>query len=413
MVVMKKREYLQLAYTYAPAWGFGGPTRLMFEYARWISLTPEYRVNVIAGDVFHDYSVVKEKKELLGCVDIIRVRVYFKGLIKKGFNFVSPEMFLLAFRKIYTSQNTVILHIAEFRSPVFLYAATLKYCFPKKVFLVHSAFGMLHFKKSNIRRFYDFFFLRYMLGAVDICLAQNEHEKYIYERLLSKYRLSIDKVKLYPLHTSVGNISEGFIGSEYKVNLRKKYDIPASDLVFIFLGRLHPSKGLLRVIKVFEKFINSGPISAKLLLVGRDDGYQSTIEDYIDKNNLKESIQIIGNVYENRFEYYALSDLFIAFPTIYEETMLSSIEALATGIPVLVSREADIPYINDFGGGIVIDFSEEEALDSIYKIFNDYDVYSLKSRQLSEKYFLEEAAKNSFVSILENLVQSVGIKSGV
>lgn len=410
---MKKIEYLQLAYTYAPAWGFGGPTRLMFEYARWISSTPGYRVKVIAGDVFHDYSAVKNKKELLGGVDITRVSVYFKALIKKGFNFVSPMMFLLAFYKIYASQNTFILHIAEFRSPVFLYAAILKSCFPKKVFLIHSAFGMLHFKKSNVRKFYDFFFLRYMLLAVDVGLAQNEHEKYIYERHLSKYKLPIDKVKLYPLHTSVSDISTLYVGSEYKVNLRKKYDIPSSDLVFIFLGRLHPSKGILRTIKVFENFINSSPISAKLLLVGRDDGHQSTIQDYIDKNNLDKSIKIIGNVYENRFEYYALSDLFIAFPTIFEETMLSSIEALATGTPVLVSREADIPYVNDFGGGLVIDFSEEKALNSIYKIFNDLDVYSLKSRELSQKYFLEEAAKYSFLGLVENLAKSAEKKDGV
>lgn len=33
---MQDRQYMQLMGSYAPAWGFGGPIRLMYDYARWM-----------------------------------------------------------------------------------------------------------------------------------------------------------------------------------------------------------------------------------------------------------------------------------------------------------------------------------------------------------------------------------------
>ncbi len=48
--------YIQLMSTYAPAFGFGGPIRLMYEYAKWM-VGAGFRVTAITGgtnrDSFH------------------------------------------------------------------------------------------------------------------------------------------------------------------------------------------------------------------------------------------------------------------------------------------------------------------------------------------------------------------------
>ena len=101
------------------------------------------------------------------------------------------------------------------------------------------------------------------------------------------------------------------------------------------------------------------------MIVGRDDGFQQEIFDRIRNAGALSNIQIVNNVYSDRFEYYSLADVFLGFPTIYEETMLASIEALSCGNPAIVSREADMPFVQEEGAGFVIDFSVYSAVEKI------------------------------------------------
>ena len=111
--------------------------------------------------------------------------------------------------------------------------------------------------------------------------------------------------------------------------LRKQFNVPEMSFVFIFLGRLHPEKGLKRAVDTFHEFSKGFDGDTFFLIIGRDDGMQREIKDYIRSLNLNSLIRIVNNVYESRFDYYLLSDIFIGFPTIYEETMLASLEALS------------------------------------------------------------------------------------
>src|SRR5207245_10039557 len=108
-------------------------------------------------------------------------------------------------------------------------------------------------------------------------------------------------------------------------------------------------------------FYRSCSRNTLLLIVGRDDGFQAKVEEYIAGNHAHEKIRIINNVYENRFDYYFLADVFLGFPTIFEETMLASIEAMACATPIIVSRVADIPYVEEEQAGRVIDFDVRVA----------------------------------------------------
>ena len=59
----KKILYVQLMNFYAPSWGFGGPVRMMFEYAKWMK--ESFKVIVFTGDVDHDFSKMDRKKSYL------------------------------------------------------------------------------------------------------------------------------------------------------------------------------------------------------------------------------------------------------------------------------------------------------------------------------------------------------------
>jgi glycosyltransferase involved in cell wall biosynthesis len=401
-------EYIQLTSAYAPAFGFGGPIRLMYEYAKWMA-DAGFSVAVITGDVNHDFTHVAKKKEFLYGIEIRRVRVWWHRLVRKNINLVSTTMLGLAIWRVWQTHGPVIVHVWEVRGLVPLYGLVLKKLFPGKVVLVHSAFGQLHYKNSMLRIMYDRLFLRPLLASMDMGLAQNDHEINRYRELLAQYEVNeYNRLVLFPLsvNTKEGNKGIGnMITVNERLDLRRKYGIQDDVFVCIFLGRLHPAKGIIRAIDAFLAFSALYSGQTLFLIVGRDDGMQQHITDYISEHNASSSIRIVNNVYDTRFDYYTLADLFLGFPTIDEETMLASVEALSCGTPILVSREADIPFVEEEWAGFVIDFTVDVAVDRILRISNKLDSFRHSAYEVANRYFSASSARHRFTAYLNKAVQ--------
>ena len=377
--------YLQLTYMYAPAWGYGGPVRLLFDYARWMSQKSE--VVVFTTDVHHDFTRIAAKSETISGVAIERHKLLFPTLAKKGFYLPSPWMCVRAARRIRAARGPAIVHISELRGPVPFYALLLKVLFGRRVTLVHSAFGSLHHKRGWRRKIYDAIFMKTFVERVDLRLAQNEHERDAYSEICrDRGQENESKTVLLPLHldgipADPARFTESGKNHTAVRSVRKAYRIPEDALVFLFLGRLHPAKGILRMIDAYLKFSRSCKRETLLLIVGRDDGFQARVQEYIAGNEAAKKIRVVNNVYESRFDYYFLADVFLGFPTIFEETMLASVEALACGTPLIVSREADIPFVVEEQAGLVIDFDVRTAAEAMAEVRSDLSTFQRNARR--------------------------------
>jgi glycosyltransferase involved in cell wall biosynthesis len=397
--------YLQLTHMYAPSWGYGGPVRLMFDYARWLGRV--FDVVVFSGDLHHDFTRFPDVRHKQDIVSVHRSRIYYPALAKRSIYLPSLSMIARALWSAWITTKPVIVHVAEFRGLVPLYALLLKLCFRNRVLLVHSAFGMLHYKRGRHRTFYDSLFMKTFLLNTQIRLTQNQHEFDTYKQIDRDYDLRDEnKTVLLPLHVDgIPSQSHRFSG-EKKLHhavaeLRKQYDVPENVPVFIFLGRLHAEKGIIRLIDAFEGFCSECISNAMLLIVGRDDGFQSHVEAHILEKGLQDRVRIVNNVYETRFDYYFLSDVFLGFPTMFEETMLASIEALACGTPIIVSREADVPFVEEEGAGRVIDFSVETAIQAMAAVFRESESFQCKTRTTVERHFGALAASENLIHVLQ------------
>ena len=116
--------------------------------------------------------------------------------------------------------------------------------------------------------------------------------------------------------------------------LRAQMGIPASALVYLFLGRVNRAKGILDLAKAFSQLGEACP-QAHLLVVGPDD------EDLDDElAGLLESRR--GAFHRVGFtktpeRYMAMSDVF-CMPSYREGFGSAVIEAAAVGLPSMVSR---------------------------------------------------------------------------
>src|SRR5215470_8913740 len=102
--------YLQLTHMYAPSWGYGGPVRLMFDYARW--LNGAFRVFALSGDLHHDFTRIQVAPRDQDGVKVLRFRVHIPALARKSIYLVSPRMCLRAASLIRKSTSSVV-HVTE------------------------------------------------------------------------------------------------------------------------------------------------------------------------------------------------------------------------------------------------------------------------------------------------------------
>jgi glycosyltransferase involved in cell wall biosynthesis len=124
-----------------------------------------------------------------------------------------------------------------------------------------------------------------------------------------------------------------------KTALRMALGLPADKTIFVFTGRLAASKGLSELMQVWKDLFQQDP-TIHLLLVGSGadcfDNAEPELRDFLSRNRLHDSVTLTGAV-NNVCDYLRASDVFV-FPSHYEGFGLSIIEAMACGLPVVVTR---------------------------------------------------------------------------
>lgn len=102
-----------------------------------------------------------------------------------------------------------------------------------------------------------------------------------------------------------------------------------------FVGRFHPQKGLLELIKIWNKVVKRLP-EAKLVIVGWGTSkWELFIKKESERLNIKKNVIFKGFLDgKEKFEIMKLSKLFL-FPSNYESWGLVVLESLACGLPVI------------------------------------------------------------------------------
>lgn len=138
--------------------------------------------------------------------------------------------------------------------------------------------------------------------------------------------------KVYLMHNAI-EISKFKFNLKNREEIRDKWNIQ-NKLVIGHVGRFTFAKNHKFLLQIFSEIHKKNPDSI-LLLVG-DGELHNQIEKIIEALALKPYIVLIGktNVPEN---YYSAMDVMV-MPSIFEGLSLTTIEAQANGIPVLVSE---------------------------------------------------------------------------
>ena len=116
----------------------------------------------------------------------------------------------------------------------------------------------------------------------------------------------------------------------------QRSQVPASPRVALFLGRIHPVKGLLELVDAWRI---TRPVGWTMIIAGPDEGgHRAVVEERIRRAGVESDFQFVGAVDgDDKTALYQRADLFI-LPSFTENFGVVVAEALAAGVPVITTK---------------------------------------------------------------------------
>jgi len=170
----------------------------------------------------------------------------------------------------------------------------------------------------------------------------------------------VEQVKAVGIVAPVTILPNG-VGDATRASEREKEDarntlgITRDASVILFLGRLHPKKGLDVLIRAFAQL--QVPAMHPLLLIAGSDagsGYAQAMKMLASETGIGDRIRFLGEVkgYEKSLAL-AAADVF-ALPSHSEGLPVALLEAMSAGLPVVITDACNLPEVEKSGAGIVI-----------------------------------------------------------
>ena len=158
------------------------------------------------------------------------------------------------------------------------------------------------------------------------------------ERLQARksFRLYRAREKVSPLGVEASPILP-----DAKSEFLSRYSQLQNTRNLLFLGRLHPKKGCDILLDAFARL--SSRESTSLILAGPDQiGWEKDLRRQVESLNLTDRVVFTGMLQGNMKQgAFASADAFV-LPSHQENFGISVVEALAAGIPVLISNRVNI-----------------------------------------------------------------------
>lgn len=234
----------------------------------------------------------------------------------------------------------------------------------KNVICIHDLIPFhIYDKFTKVRSFYVRLMIKLSARRADKIFTVSKNSKKEIEQICS-----IESSKIAITYNGVNkSIFETNI-TEWK-SFRKQKEIP--DKYLLYVGTLEPGKNLVKLIRAFKLVKKNYGIDHKLIIAGKKGWKYFEIFREANLLNVNDFIIFTDYVPKNILgELYRNAELFI-FPSLYEGFGLPVLEAMAFGVPVIVSDVSALPEVVGKAGELCDPFNEKDIAEKIIKILMD------------------------------------------
>ena len=187
------------------------------------------------------------------------------------------------------------------------------------------------------------------------------------------------------------------INKNERKEARNALGISDDQFVIVMVGNCNGFKNHLMMIQAFDRFLNSTAADSVLFHIGKESEEYACEREYVGQHGLQNRVVFCGQQVPDT--YYKACDLYMMCSTI-EGFGISALEAMACGLPVLLSNQsglADFKCIQSRNVNHTELTIEDvaEAIDTQYKCFerNHWQIDEEEAVQAHQIYGVEQGVK--------------------
>lgn len=334
---------LHLTPYYKPAYAFGGVVRSVEGMAT--SLVQRgHEVAILTTDALDQQRRhVGAIDETIDGVHVLR-RPNVLPAMRGRFNLSTPRSMKRTAEAILPSFD--VLHVHELRTLENLLVTPVAANLHKPIIL--SPHGTLSQStgRGRFKSVWDRLLSPGIALRVDHVIALTEAELADAQSLWADFgtRPRPTRFSVIPNSVDLGPFNRRELAAEF----RRRYDLGDAPIA-LFMGRLQERKGVDVLIKAFKAADIAG---SRLLIIGPDEGMLPGLTALADGDR-----RIVFTGYlkgDERLGALAAGDIF-ALPATGEGQPMAALEAMAVGMPVLLSPGCNLDEVEEAGAGIVAD----------------------------------------------------------
>jgi len=218
-------------------------------------------------------------------------------------------------------------------------------------------------------------------------------------------RYHIDPARIQVVYPGVSDSFKPTGEEAERKRVKEKYGLP-SDFILYF-GTIEPRKNIVGIIKAFEELRNletNKLKSLKLVIAGSKGWLYKDILKEAKKSTHQGDIMFTGFVDESDKPYlYNLAKLFV-YPSFFEGFGFPPLEAMACGVPTIVSHVTSLPEVTQDAAIMVNPYMYGEIADAMQMLLEDkklYQEFSERGIEQAKKFSWENSAKEVLQIIQE------------
>lgn len=164
-------------------------------------------------------------------------------------------------------------------------------------------------------------------------------------------------------------------------NFRNRFDIASEEKIILYIGRISPIKNLEELIRAFA---HADFKQTRLALVGPElePDYARRLHALAHQLHLGERLLFTGELYgEDKLSALCAADIFV-LPSTYESYGNAAAEAVAAGIPVLLTHNCGIAPLIHEKAGLAVEPDKESLMRGLQTLMDSAQCRSLIARRV-------------------------------
>lgn len=230
--------------------------------------------------------------------------------------------------------------------------------------------------------------LRFLTRRADRVFTISDSEK---RRMIRFGYADESLIDIIPLGVDENFRPKEFFTVEKLASVRARYNLPGRFILYV--GRLNVRKNIANLLRALVLLRHS---DIPLVIAGEQDWKMPSVQSIINDLNLGNRLVFTGRIEDTHLPaVFSLATIFV-YPSFEEGFGLPPLEAMASGVPVVVSARSSLPEVCADSGTYCDPYEPVSIAGAIDRLLQDDNYFSgMRARglQRAAEYTWERSAK--------------------